>query len=188
MSARGLLAYVMGPSGAGKDTLLAGARAILDPAAWIFAHRHITRPPMPGDENFVSLAPAEFAARRDAGLFAFHWRARDVDYGIGIEIETWRARGLAVVVSGSRADWRAGAPARAGAVPVLITAPARILAARLTARGRDTDIERRLARADEFALDAPGLIRIDNSGTAAEGIATLVEALNALRTRNAAAA
>jgi ribose 1,5-bisphosphokinase len=188
VSARGLLAYVMGPSGAGKDTLLAGARAALDPAAWIFAHRYITRPPSPGDENFVSLAPAEFAARRERGLFAFHWRARGVDYGIGSEIESWRAHGLAVVVSGSRADWRTGAPARAGAVPVLITAPASLLAARLTARGRDPDVAARLARADEFAIDAPGLVRVDNSGCVAEGTASLVASLIALRTRNAAAA
>ncbi|MFM7344953.1 MAG: phosphonate metabolism protein/1,5-bisphosphokinase (PRPP-forming) PhnN [Tagaea sp.] len=188
MSARGLLAYVMGPSGAGKDTLLAGARAVLDPSVWVFAHRYITRPPMPEDENFMSLSPAEFDARREAGLFAFHWRAREVDYGIGAEIETWRARGLAVVVSGSRADWRTGAPACAGAVPVLITAPPELLAARLATRGRDPDIERRLARADEFAIDAPDTIRIDNAGTVAEGVAAFVATLNALRTRNVAAA
>lgn len=187
MSAQGALAYVMGPSGAGKDTLLGGARAVLDPSIWIFAHRYITRPPMPEDENFVSLAPAEFAARRNAGFFAFHWRARDVGYGIGREIETWRASGLSVVVSGSRADWRTGAPARAGAVPVLITAPAWLLADRLTARGRDPDVGARLARADEFTIDAPDLIRIDNSGTVAEGVASLVAALDALRARSAAA-
>jgi ribose 1,5-bisphosphokinase len=185
VNARGPLAYVMGPSGAGKDTLLSGARAILDPARFAFAHRYITRPPMPEDENFVSLAPAEFAARRAAGLFAFHWRARDVDYGIGIEIESWRARGLTVVVSGSRADWQSGAPQAAGAIPVSIAAPARLLAERLHARGRDADVDRRLDRAKEFEIAAPDLIRIDNDGTVAEGIAKLVAALTALRTRSA---
>jgi ribose 1,5-bisphosphokinase len=188
MSARGALAYAMGPSGAGKDTLLAGARAVVDPARFAFAHRYITRPPMPEDENFVSLSQAEFAARREAGLLAFHWRARDVDYGIGIEIESWRARGLTVVVSGSRADWRSGAPAAAGAVPLLITAPAHLLAERLAARGRDADIARRLDRAAEFEIDAPGLIRIENDGSVADGVAKLVAALNSSRTRSAAAA
>jgi ribose 1,5-bisphosphokinase len=187
MSARGPLAYAMGPSGAGKDTLLAGARAILDPAEFAFAHRYITRPPAPNDENFVSLAPAEFAARRKAGLFAFHWRARDVDYGIGAEIEDWRAKGLCVVVSGSRADWTGGAPAAAGAVPVLISAPAALLAQRLVARGRDPDVAERLARADAFDINTPGLIRIDNAGTVAEGVAALTAALTALRTRSATA-
>jgi ribose 1,5-bisphosphokinase len=143
---------------------------------------------MPEDENFVSLTSTEFAARREAGLFAFHWRAREVDYGIGSEIQAWRAKGFAVVVSGSRAEWRTGAPARAGAVPVLITVPARLLAGRLSARGRDADIEKRLARADEYTIDAPDLIRIDNSGTVAEGVASFVAALIALRTRSAAAA
>lgn len=187
MNARGALAYVMGPSGAGKDTLLTGARARLDPARFAFAHRYITRPPMPNDENFVALTPAEFAARARAGLLAFAWRARGVDYGIGIEIEDWRARGLSVVVSGSRADWTTGAPARAGAVPVLVTARADILAARLDARGRDPDVAARLARADAFDIEAPDLVRIDNSGAVEDGIDRLVAALIDLRTDSAAA-
>lgn len=188
MTGIGGLAYVMGPSGAGKDTLLTGARAALDPAHFAFAHRYISRPPFAGDENFVSLSASEFAARRDAGLFAFHWRARDVDYGIGIEIETWRAQGLTVVVSGSRADWESGAPACAGAIPLLITAPAEILAARLNARNRDPDIARRLARANEFSIAAANLVRIDNSGEIEDGIAALAGGLNAIRNGSAAAA
>jgi ribose 1,5-bisphosphokinase len=188
VNARGAVAYVMGPSGAGKDTLLTGARARLDPARFVFAHRYITRPPMPHDENFVALTSAEFAARSLAGLFAFAWRARDVDYGIGIEIEEWRARGLTVVASGSRADWTTGAPTRAGAVPILVTARADILAARLETRGRDPDVAARLARAGAFDIDAPDLVRIDNSGTVEDGVDRLVAALIDLRKRSAAAA
>lgn len=188
MRGRGALIYVMGPSGAGKDTLLAGARASLDPAAFAFAHRYITRPPMPEDENFVALSPTEFAARRAAGFFAFAWRARNVDYGIGAEIDAWRAMGLCVVVSGSRADWAGGAPERACAVPVLITAPAELLARRLADRGRDKDVAARLARADAFAIDAPHLVRVENDGTVTEGVDALVAAFTAIRRGSAAAA
>jgi ribose 1,5-bisphosphokinase len=64
------LFYVMGPSGAGKDSVLRGARAQLEPADRIvFAHRYITRAPEPS-ENHIALSPEEFALRDEAGLFA----------------------------------------------------------------------------------------------------------------------
>ena len=99
----GPLVYVMGPSGAGKDSVLDRARGMLSvetPVA--FAHRYITRPADVGGENHVALSRAEFALRRAHGLFAFHWQAHGNDYGIGREIDAWRAAGLTVVVSGSR--------------------------------------------------------------------------------------
>ncbi len=187
---RGALAYVMGPSGAGKDTLLAAARARLAGERFAFAHRYITRAPVSGDENFVSLTPEEFAVRRDEGLFAFAWNARGVDYGIGYEIALWREAGLTVVVSGSRADWLGGAPARAGAVPVLVDASSDTLASRLAARGREdkAEIAARMARAGTFRLEAPGLVRIDNDGAPEAAAEALVKALRAIRDGSAAAA
>lgn len=180
----------MGPSGAGKDTLLALARARLAGEPFAFAHRYITRAPVAGDENFVSLTPAEFDVRRAEGLFAFAWNARGVDYGIGYEIALWREAGLTVVVSGSRADWLGGAPARAGAVPILVDAAPATLAARLAARGREdpTQIAARLARAAAFDTEFPGLVRIDNDGAPETAAAALVTALRAIRDGNVAAA
>jgi ribose 1,5-bisphosphokinase len=97
------LVYVMGPSGAGKDSVLARARFLLPPQAPIvFAHRYITRPAEAGGENHVALSAAEFTLRRDHGLFAYHWRAHGNEYGIGSEIQAWRRVGLTVVISGSR--------------------------------------------------------------------------------------
>jgi len=187
---KGALAYVMGPSGAGKDTLLAAARARLAGERFAFAHRYITRAPVVGDENFVSLTPEEFAVRRDEGLFAFVWNVRGVDYGIGCEVALWREAGLTVVVSGSRADWLGGAPASAGAVPVLVDAAPEALASRLAARGREDRLEiaARLARADALKLETPGLVRIDNDGTPEAGAEALVKALRAIRDGSAAAA
>ena len=176
---RGSLAYVMGPSGAGKDTLLTAARIRLGGLRFAFAHRYITRPPVDGDENFISLTQAEFAFRRDEGLFAFAWSARGVDYGIGYEITLWRNAGLTVVVSGSRADWLRGAPARAGAIPILIDADRATIAARLAARRREgrPQIADRLARADDYRIDAPGLIRISNDGAVEQATGELIDAL-----------
>ena len=67
----GSLVYVMGPSGAGKDSVLGRARSLLPPAApVVFAHRYITRPAEAGGENHVALTRDEFATRRACGLFA----------------------------------------------------------------------------------------------------------------------
>ena len=119
----GPLIYVMGPSGAGKDSVLERARSMLSietPVA--FAHRYITRPADVGGENHVALTRAEFALRRAHGLFAFHWHAHGNDYGIGREIEAWRAAGLSVVVSGSREHYEKVTGSDPDLHPVLITA------------------------------------------------------------------
>ena len=92
--ANGPLFYVMGPSGAGKDSVLARARQLLAPdTSVIFAHRYITRPAEASGENHVALSDLEFAMRRTHGLFAFHWQAHGNHYGIGREIHAWRKAG-----------------------------------------------------------------------------------------------
>jgi ribose 1,5-bisphosphokinase len=134
----GPLVYVMGPSGAGKDSVLDRARAMLSiDLPVVFAHRYITRPADIGGENHVALSPREFALRRAHGLFAFHWQAHGNDYGIGSEIQAWRDAGLTVVVSGSREHFRTLDGAREDTVPVLITASAERLKERLLKRGRE---------------------------------------------------
>lgn len=167
MPVRPPLAYVMGPSGAGKDTLLRAARARLDGSEILFAHRYITRAPMPGDENFIALSEGEFLQRAARGLFAFHWAAHGVRYGIGREIEQWRDSGAVVVVSGSRAHFQNTFATADDVVPVLITAAPEILAARLASRGREDQaaIAQRIARTAAAPLDHPRLAIIDNSDT-----------------------
>src|SRR5688500_10000865 len=87
------IVYVMGPSGAGKDTLLRYARERLEGQPVAFAHRYITRPSTSGDENHVALTLAEFHARRAHGLFIMEWEAHGLSYAIGREIEAWRQAG-----------------------------------------------------------------------------------------------
>ena len=99
---QGPLVYVMGPSGAGKDSVMGRARALLPAAApVIFAHRYIPRPAATGGANHVALSSTDFALA-DAQPVCFHWQAHGNDYGIGREIYAWRNAGLTVVVSGSR--------------------------------------------------------------------------------------
>jgi ribose 1,5-bisphosphokinase len=174
------LFYVMGPSGAGKDSVLARARALL-PAdtAVVFAHRYITRPPEASGENHVALSEPEFAMRRTHGLFAFHWQAHGNHYGIGREIHAWRKAGLTVVVSGSREHFQNVAGTDPDTYPVLITAPAERLRERLAARGREDEAAatRRLERSDAYDVHDPRLITITNDGPLDDAARLLVRAL-----------
>lgn len=165
----GRLAYVMGPSGAGKDTLIAYARSRLDPAAVAFVRRYITRPAEPEGENHIALTHAEFAARREAGLFALSWSSHGFCYGIGIEIDSLLARGLVVAVSGSRAAWPEAKARYPGLFSILIEAPVELRARRLATRNREdkTAIRARLDRDVTLPSDA-ALYRLDNSGAIAE--------------------
>lgn len=163
----GPLVYVMGPSGAGKDSVMARARALLPAGSRVaFAHRYITRPAETGGENHVALSPAEFAVRKEAGLLAFHWHAHGYEYGIGQEIQAWRAAGMVVVVSGSRAHFIAADGLDADTHPVLITAPSSRRAERLAARGREdgTAVSARLDRGRAYEVADRRLVTIVNDG------------------------
>lgn len=168
------LVAVVGPSGAGKDTLMAMACAA-DPRIRA-VRRVITRPAEAGGEEFEGVSPASFATRLARGDFALHWEAHGLSYGI----PRAELAGQGVLMfNGSRAVL-AHAQAMFPALSViLVTAPPVVLAARLAARGREAAEDRaaRLNRA-EFALP-PGIsaITVTNDGTAAQGLARFLAAL-----------
>lgn len=171
------LFYVIGPSGAGKDSLMGHARQTLDGAPVAFAHRYVTRPANAGGENHVALTEAEFRVREAAGCFAMVWRSHGLAYGVGMEIRDWMARGLSVVVNGSRGYLpQAAADFPDTLVPIAITVQPAILRDRLERRGRETaaEIEERLSGAAAFRVDHPRLVTIDNSGALEEAGARLV--------------
>jgi len=174
----GRLVAVVGPSGAGKDTLLAGARAALAGDARIrFVRRAITRPAGAGGEDHLPMTPEEFAAARDAGGFALHWQAHGLAYGIPRDIEADLAAGRVVVANLSRGVL-VEAAARHSLRVLEITAPAEVLALRLAARRREDAamVAARLAR--EAAVPA-GLdrVRVVNDGPVEQGVAAVVAAL-----------
>lgn len=178
------IAYVMGPSGAGKDTLLVLARRALEGSTILFTHRFITREATAGHENFIALSDTEFALRLRLNLFALTWDAHGLRYGVGREIELWQAAGCKVVVSGSRAHFLKTLTRRQDVTPILITAPPEMLAERLRRRGREdaAAINERLARAKAFTVEHPRLARIVNDGAPEKGATRLVEALRAANT------
>jgi ribose 1,5-bisphosphokinase len=146
-SARGRLIYLAGPSGAGKDSLLAWLRGRKLPGV-VFAKRTITRPAALDGEQHAAVTPAQFNRMLERGEFAMHWRSNGHAYGIGCEILESLQHGDTVVVNGSREYL----PQARALIPALefvrITAPAEALRARLAARGREApgEVEQRLAR------------------------------------------
>jgi ribose 1,5-bisphosphokinase len=159
------LVYIMGPSGAGKDTLIAYARARVDPARILFAHRYITRPATDCGENHIALSAEEFAARSAAGLFALSWRSHGFAYAIGAEIDLWRGNGILVVVSGARTAWPQARRRYPDIRGILVDAPVAVRAARLAARGREDEaaIAERL-RSDVQVAESDAVQRLDNGG------------------------
>ncbi len=176
----GAFVFVVGPSGAGKDTLLTGAKKRLaDDARFVFVRRTVTRPVGPW-EHHDSLVPEAFEAAVARGDFLLTWAAHGLSYGVPATARTRVAAGDVVVCNGSRAAEPAARMAFPDMTLVLITAPRAVRLARLTARGREGDVAGRLDRlADEdFSLKAD--LVIDNSGDPAAGVDALCGLLRRL--------
>ncbi len=174
-----MLILVVGPSGAGKDTLINGARAALaDNPRYRFVRRIITRPGDMGEEAHESVTEKEFELRREAGDFALTWRAHGLHYGIPADIAMDLARGRVVIVNVSRAVV-AEAAERYPVSVIEVSAPADVLARRLAARGREdaVDVARRLSRAIELPLPVDRQAVV-NDGTVEQGVRRMLAAIS----------
>ena len=167
-----MLVLVVGPSGAGKDTLLEGARRRLaDEPRYRFVRRVITRPADAGGEAHEAVSEAEFATRE----FALQWRAHGLRYGIPAASVTREA----VVVANVSRTVIAEAAQRFPVRVIEVTAPPEVLAARLAARGREdtADVAARLARSVVVPPDVP-VETVMNDGSPDDGIDRFVAALS----------
>lgn len=181
----GRLVAVVGPSGAGKDSLLSAARAALltDPR-FVFVRRAITRPAEAqvhaGAEAHIPLSKSAFLEARDGGGFALHWQAHGLYYGIPRSIDQEIAQGRMVVANLSRAAL-AGVPSAYRLCVMLISAPPALLSERIAGRGRESPAEVALRLKREASLP-PGLDlrEIRNDATLEEGAARLLQALRGL--------
>jgi ribose 1,5-bisphosphokinase len=179
MTARGTLILVVGPSGVGKDSIIAGAVERLrgEPRV-IFPRRLITRPATAGGEDHVALSPTEFAEWRDSGCLLLHWRAHGLDYGLPQALTADLAAGRVVVANVSRGVVAEARRRLAPVVVVAIAASRETLAARLAGRGRETaaDIASRLTRAVVLPPDQIDVV-IDNDGALDAAVDRFVEVL-----------
>lgn len=179
----GRLFAVVGPSGAGKDTLLAGLCATDNGPHWV--RRVITRPESAGGEPFEGVSRAAFELRSDAGEFALSWDAHGLSYGIPARELEARAQGRDVVFNGSRGAMKQAQAAFPDLQVIVITAPIGLLAERLAARGRETkdDIKQRLKRETAPLPEGLNVIEISNDASIDAGIAKLRAALYPNRAR-----
>ena len=177
----GRVLAVVGPWGAGKDTLLAG---VCGPGGPHWVRRVSTRAATPGGEPFEGVDEATFLRRQAAGEFVLHWRAHGLAYGLPHAEFAPLAEGRDVIFNGSRAILRQAARQFPGLRVILVTAPPEVLANRLAARGRETaaGIAERLAREAPLPEGLP-VITIINDATPEAGIARLRAALQASETR-----
>jgi ribose 1,5-bisphosphokinase len=172
MTRESRLVYFMGPSGAGKDSLLAALRQSTAASAenLVIAHRYITRPPLSARdcEQHVFLSEQEFNRRRWHGLFALDWRAHGHAYAAGIELGIWMDKGFSVLLNGSRQHFSETQQKYGGRlVPVCLSVSDSTLEKRLIARGRENagEIEERLHRAQIWREHLPpGCHALENEG------------------------
>jgi ribose 1,5-bisphosphokinase len=162
----GTFVAVVGPSGAGKDSLIGFARERLEAKGLIHVVRRVVTRPADGDsEDHESMDEASFAAAENAGAFALTWGAHGLRYGLPIALEEDLNAGRVVIANLSRAMIPTLLQRYADAVVVAVSADRDVIERRLAQRGRETpqSIQTRLDRQGSDTLPA-STVRIDNSG------------------------
>ena len=175
----GRLVLVVGPSGAGKDTLIEAARVTLvGDARFVFPRRVVTRPASATEDNIVA-DETGFRAVAERGGFALSWEAHGHLYGIPSAIVADLAAGRTVIVNVSRTVIGEARRRWPDVTVVEVTAPARVLAERIAARARPSDgagperLARRFEPGDRPSADTT----IDNGGELDTAIAAFVSAI-----------
>ncbi|ALK09072.1 phosphonate metabolism protein/1,5-bisphosphokinase (PRPP-forming) PhnN [Blastochloris viridis] len=183
----GVFVGVLGPSGAGKDTVIELARAAFagNPDV-VFVRRVVTRP-SDGSEDHLSATPEAFALAEASGAFALSWHAHGHDYGLPVGFER-DIRGGKVVVANISRSVAALARARYRDTRLVhVTAPAELLAARRAARHRASEAtEGGASRAERVKVAValrPGDIEIVNDREPEAAGARLVALLRSLLAR-----
>jgi len=176
----GALVLVVGPSGAGKDTLILAAQQLLATNSVVmFPRRTVTRQASAFENNEV-ITPVDFDRAVEKGAYALWWRAHDQGYGISRAVDDEIRLGRTIVINVSRTIIAEARRKYQRACVVLITAPAEVLAERLAARKRDSDgdLGKRLQRAALDTDDAD--LVISNVGTIEENARKLAQFIGAL--------
>lgn len=175
------MCLVVGPSGAGKDSLLTGVRDRLD-GRFSFPRRVITRPADSGDEDHEAVTAQQFAEFEVAGELALSWRAHGLAYGIRKSTLSDLDKNRSVVVNVSRSILDNARQEFARVHVFSITAPEAALRRRLQRRGREDarNIEARIARALAFCVEGPDVTEIANGADLTTSVERFARALEAV--------
>ena len=179
-SQRGTLFLVVGPSGAGKDSLIDGAKAALhgDPG-YVFPRRYITRPIDAGGEDHIPLSEDAFETMKTRGGMILSWQAHKLQYGVPSTAGQHLERGRNVIVNVSRTVVDEAREYFAPVKVLYISVDEETLSKRLKARGRESasDIKRRVQRAGEYAIDGTDVVHIDNGGELEHAVSQFIAAV-----------
>lgn len=175
----GRLVLVVGPSGAGKDTLIAEARTACahDPAV-VFPRRVVTRPSTVSEDH-DTLSEQAFGHAVAAGDLALWWEAHGLRYGIPSSIDAAIRSGRSVVCNVSRTILGPARQRYACVTVVLVTAPRKVLEARLAGRARTSDgnLADRIGRSARLQVNVEADVEIQNVGRVEIGVRRLLNAI-----------
>lgn len=173
----GRLYAVIGPDGAGKETLM--AEALRRRRNLRVVRRIVTRPPDPANAFSDSVSREEFLARKAGGEFVLDWETAGICYGIPTSIDIPIAEGRDVLFSASRGVLGKAWESFPGLSVILVTASVPVLAGRLAARSRESRdrIAERLARGIYEMPCGPSLTVVENDGALEPAITAFLAAL-----------
>ncbi len=176
---RGRFFFIVGPSGAGKDSLIDGARSRLSPDVFVFARRTITRPAGSPGEDHDACTEEQFIAREQRGDFLVTWQAHGLHYGLPASLGDDLDAGRHVIANGSRSMVAAMAERIPSLVVLEVAAPPGILQQRLAIRGRESesDVAERLTRTVEPYPAYVRLLCVVNDQTLGIGVSRFVAAI-----------
>lgn len=174
----GMFVAIVGPSGAGKDTILSGLRLRLPQGSFLFPRRIITRQPDATEESLY-LSEQAFQSSKLAGEFLIAWEAHGLHYAIPRQVLHNLEAGQHVIANISREAVPGLRSQLRRVLVVHITARPDILEERLRRRGREFGDDQRDRLHRGLRLDAAleADIRIENNGSAEEAIISLMNVL-----------
>lgn len=160
----GRLVLVVGPSGAGKDSVIRYAREKLaGNSRFVFPRRIITRTADPLLEDHDTVDTERFQTLVQNEAFALWWAAHGLKYGVSKSVETDLKHGKTAVLNVSRSIVADAVERYANTLIAEIWATPAILAVRLATRAREgEDVAQRVARAMEPLPPAIKVYRIVN--------------------------
>lgn len=177
MNAPGRLIAVVGPSGVGKDSIIAGVLAAVPQLLPV--KRTITRASELGGEDYESVSEEAFKVAVANDAFCLHWQAHGLYYGIPASVLTDVESGQHCVVNLSRAVLIEAAKKFSRFIVIHVTATSETLARRLRQRGRESEeqILARLRRSDFPLPTGLNVYPLSNDGELNETIDRLVQLL-----------
>jgi ribose 1,5-bisphosphokinase len=178
----GVFIAVVGPSGAGKDSLIGRAKAHLaGNPRFHFPQRIITRPP-DATEQSASVTLDDFQAAAESGALALSWGAHGLFYGIPAAVLRELEQGNHVIANISRAVIPELPIRFKRSAVVLVNADADVLQQRLAARGRESSDDRnaRLKRAIALPMSVSPDVVVENNGSLEAAVEAFINALQRL--------